>query len=276
MTGGATNDWTIQGTSTSSHFEVGGTAEAASSTIVLTMGGITNPSTLGSFFARIYSYNGGTADPDWFSVSNAGTDIDFGGVALSTAQAVNITARVQEKLQFCVSKADPTTDCGGTTTPNLVLGHGTPTVLDETATDTDTAYVQVSTNAQSGVVIRMKNSNACGGLSRDGGAVCDIPAVNSGAATAAAITQGVAEFGLRCTTSGSLIAQAPYAHATNFGMDTVTGAENVTTTYGDTILSSATALNNVESTLTYGATASLTTPAGIYTATMDLIATGTF
>ncbi|MCA9324482.1 hypothetical protein KDA23_00215 [Candidatus Saccharibacteria bacterium] len=278
MTGGTTNDWDIINAATSaSHLEIGGTSEAGSTTITLTLGGthfITNPSALGSFYARIYTYSGN--DPDWTAVATPGTVVDFGGIALSTAEAIDITARVQEKLQFCVSKADPTADCTGTSTPDLTLGHGSPQILDETAVDTDTAYIQVSTNAQSGVIIRMKNSNACGGLSRDGGSTCDIPAVNSGGNTAAALAAGTAEFGLRCTPAGTLTAAAPYATGGQYGMDTTTGGDNVTTTYGDTILSSAGAVNNQESLLTFGAAASLTTPAGVYTATMDLIATGTF
>jgi hypothetical protein len=123
----------------------------------------------------------------------------------------------------------------------------------------------------------MKNSNACGGLSRDAGATCDIGPANTGANAAAVIAPGTAEFGLRCVPAGTLTAAAPYnGAATNYGMDTTTVNDNVTTTYGDTILSSAAAINNQEATLTFGASASLTTPAGVYTASMDLIATGTF
>lgn len=279
MTGGTTNDWDIINlATTANHLEIGGTSESGPKSLVLTLGGthfITNPSSLGSFYARIYTYTGN--DPNWTAAVTPGTVVDFGGVALSTAQAINITARVQEKLQFCVSKADPGSNCTGTSAPDLTLGHGSPLILDESQADTDTAYVQVSTNAQSGVIIRMKNSNACGGLSRDGGTTCDIPAVGSGGNASLGYALSAQGFGLYCTPAGTLTAAAPYngGGSTQYGMDTTSGS-NVTTTYGSTILSSSGAVNNEESTLTFGGRAALTTPAGIYTATMDLIATGTF
>jgi hypothetical protein len=46
--------------------------------------------------------------------------------------------------------------------------------------------------------------------------------------------------------------------------------------YGDTIEASTAACDSVNSQLTYGADATTTTPAGVYTTTEALIATGTF
>jgi hypothetical protein len=271
--------WAIVGAATSAtHLEIGGaTQAAASTTVTLVLANITNPSSLGGFFGRIYTY--GVADPDWTAVATPGTVVDFGGIALSTAEAVQVTARVQEKLQFCVSATVMSSnDCTGQTTPAITIGSGTPKVLD-TTTSTAPAYVQVSTNAGGGVSVRMKNSNATctnpGGLSRDGGTTCDIGPANGGAAVSAALSG--AEFGLYCTPDAGLTAQAPYSDSATptYGMDTVS-AQNVTTTYGSQILTSAGALDGVNSVLTFGAQSALTTPAGVYTASMDLIATGVF
>lgn len=276
-----TSGWAIVGAATTaSHLEIGGaTALTGGTPATLTLTTITNPSTTGAFFARIYTY--GAADPDWTGAGSGltGTVVDFGGVALSTADVISITARVQEKLTFCVSSAAMSgNNCTGQATPvNLTLGSGTPVVLSTSAPDTDVAYVQITTNATNGVTVRMKNNNSCGGLSNDNGTNCYIEAVNSGSATAAAITGGTTgEFGMYCTPDAGLTAQAPYASGTtDYGMDTVSG-ENVTTTYGSTILTSAGPIDGLNSSLTFGAQATLTTPAGIYTAQMDLIATGTF
>jgi hypothetical protein len=243
-------------------------------TFVLTTA--TNPTTLGSFYARIITYTSDAGDIDSYAPATEGsTDAeDYGGIALSTVNVVNIQAKVQETLTFCVSEQDPDPNCANTTTPALTLGHGANEILDPTATDTDVAFMQASTNAQSGIVVRMKNSNTCGGLSRDAGATCDILPAGG---TAATITPGAsALFGMYVTPGSGVTATAPYASGTTqYGMDN-TALVGVSSTYGSNIATSAGPLNNIESTMTFGATATNTTPAGLYVANMTIIATGTF
>jgi hypothetical protein len=74
--------------------------------------------------------------------------------------------------------------------------------------------------------------------------------------------------------------------ALGFGMDTTTAAVNgntpatnvgtVITTFGSTIASTSNPNYHVKTAYVFGATASLGTPAGIYTANLSMIATGTF
>ena len=118
----------------------------------------------------------------------------------------------------------------------------------------------------SGAVVRIKGDTLKSGSN-------SIAAVG---AAAAAIVAGTANFGLRVSTPGGLTATAPYNDASNYGLDITTAGENLTTTYGDQLASVNAAVNNSTTTMTYAATASNTTPAGIYTATHQLIATGTF
>lgn len=236
----------------------------------------TNPSATGTFYARIITYTSHNGDILSYAPGTEGsTDAeDYGGIALSTANRINITAKVQETLTFCVSEADPDPGCTNTTTPLLTLGHGANEILDNTATDTDVAFMQISTNAQSGVTVRMKNSNACGGLSRNGGSTCEIAARGGTAGTIPAGT--TAYFGMYVTAGSGVTAAAPYSSGTTqYGMDTTAGT-GVTSTYGSTIATSSGPLDNIESTMTYAATATVTTPAGLYSADMTIIATGTF
>jgi hypothetical protein len=209
--------------------------------------------------------------------SSGGTVFDFGGVALSTANVISVTAKVQETLTFCVSQASPGAACSGTSTPTVTLGHGSPAVIDSSVTDTNASvtptYMQITTNASGGAIVRMKSNNACAGLSSDGGTTCAIPPV--GGTTASTIPAGTAKFGLTVGTgaggTGALTPDANYT--TNYGMDT----SGVTSTYGDPIAATASApATNMTSQLTFGATASPTTQAGVYTANLQLIATGTF
>jgi hypothetical protein len=294
--------WNVTASASQVKLALGSGTAASVGAQVFNLNGITNPSSTGSFYARIYTY----ATPGFGSYASAtspGNYLDYGGVALSTNQIITITARVQETLQFCVSGADPATwtttyDCSDTaaaTAPALTLGHGSPTaILDSSAVDTGTVYSQLSTNATNGAVIAMRNNNTtCGGLSADGGVTCRIPAVG---ATAAAIIAGTAAFGMYAAPSyianvvssngtGSDTPLAPYATAGSYGMDNATAQGTNTsypnqgndeTTFGSIVATTSAPCYRVDNSYKFGATASLTTPAGIYTANLDMVATGTF
>jgi hypothetical protein len=264
--------------------------------------GFTNPNSNATFYARIYTYaatgTSGTAGTALGHNTNTPTGyVDFGAVALSTSSVVNVTARIQENLTFCASLAAPTANCGGTTAPAVILGHGTNAkIIDSSAVDAASAYTQISTNAYAGAIIRMHNANTCGGLSADGGTTCGVPAHNTGSGSAAtAMTAGTStSFGLSVLPgaaisggSGSTTPDANYYSASHvtfaasnpdlyFGMDTTTSGSNTITTYGDSIMSCAGPVSNVNTQLVFAATANNTTPAGLYSSNMSLIATGTF
>ncbi len=262
-----------------------------------TFTGIVNPTTAGSFYARIYTgASGYTYTP---AATNGGTPTstgyaDYGGVAMSTASVVSITARVMPTLTFCVSSGtgangatNPiTSNCGGTVAPNITIGHGSQDVLSSSQVDTYSVFSQLSTNATAGAVIRadINNSgtNTCGGLLLTGAAACSagnyIPPVNNGNAAGGTITAGTAAFGLSVANgtggTGTVSAFGCYTSAA-YCMDT-TANTGVTSTFGSEVASSTGPVNNVNNQYTFGATVSNTTPAGIYTANMSLIATGTF
>jgi hypothetical protein len=268
--------WAL-GTNTASRVKLTnstGTTLTASSAVDFELNGVTNPSATATFWARIYTFSG-TTYGTYSAAATPGNYVDYGGFALSTVSLINITATVMETLTFCVNKTAPGNACTTLTTPvNLTLGHGTPQILDSTVADTDTAHMQVSTNALSGAAIRMFTHNTCTGLSRDNGSTCPIP--GSGGTPDPFTTINTAEFGLNVGTGsggvGTITPTAPYSTAANYAMQAA-----VASTYGDKIADTAgTAAANVDSTLTFAAQANVTTPAGVYTANESLIATGTF
>ncbi|MFO0781555.1 MAG: hypothetical protein U0524_01510 [Candidatus Saccharimonadales bacterium] len=293
---------------------------AANSTEVFDLSGITNQSATGTFFARIYTF----PDDSWGTYVDADTvnldpNSDFGGIALSTAAVITITARVQESITFCVSNADPTTwtAAGGGTAyscsasevadnpPAVTIGHtvgGTTLVLDSGVVDKgDTPiWSQLSTNATHGAVINLRSNWACGGLSADGGTTCAIPPVGD---TATIMTPGDAAFGIFVSDSygrpeavGATTPSAAYNDGVNenetdmtqlaFGMDNTTATAqvsgqsaysgSVSGTFGSTLAKSTGPTYRVQNRYIFGATAALTTPAGIYTSNMTMTATGTF
>jgi hypothetical protein len=153
--------------------------------------------------------------------------------------------------------------------------------LDSQQVDPDTAWTQLSTNAQGGAAIRMRNTATSGGLNAG---TNSIPAVNAGNGVApSAIGVGVAAFGLYVADgtggTGTIDGDDNYndGTSTHYGMDTTSAnGANVLGTYGDIIAAATAPVNNVANELTFAAQASNTTPAGIYTANIILIATGTF
>ena len=298
----AANNWTMSNVAGQVKFQNTGTPgeEMTSTTQTIDLTGIDNPDFVGSFYARITTYSnsswGTYVDP-----TNVGAYVDYGGVALTTVPTIQITARVEEQLDFCLSSVgswQAASNCGdalvAANPPVIELGHGSaPVVLDSQNRDTANLYSQLSTNASSGAVVRLRNSNtSCGGLSSDDGATCAIPAHNSGSgAGASAMPIGTASFGLFVSDSslgtggvGSLTPSTAYhdaAHTTIptdlwYGMDTTTANNNTISAFGSTICSTNSPAQFVNTTYVFAATASLTTPAGIYEANLSMIATGTF
>jgi hypothetical protein len=300
----------------------------ANSVLHFTVTGVTNPSTVGTFYARILTY---TSDTVALTYTDTSPKVyqDFGGFALSTANPVSITARVQETLTYCVSGLDLSgngtgvqmaagTTCANATAPTFVLGHGTDQstfTIDNSETDVATAYTQISTNASQGAIVRMKNFNTCsnGGLSSNGGTACNINGVigtgTPPGSVASPITPGTTGFGLyvsngavtaaTATSGGAYVPDPNYhdaLHTTESATITTVNTlpyysptpdlyygdnqdptSGVGTTYGNVVATTSGApCSQMNNHLVFGVTAGLTVPAGIYTATIDFIATGTF
>ena len=208
---GTTGSWTPTSAYSGQTFKMSnstGVALTAGNDYTFVVNGVTNMSDIGTFYSRLITYSTATGDIDTYDHGDAGNYQDYGGFALSTAQIVQVTAKVQETLTFCVSGTldtitpypsttlVPPDTCASTAPPAIILGHGDNQTLDPSAIDRNTVWTLTSTNALRGVAIRMHNSNSCGGLSTDSGVTCDIPAVGPG--TSAAITAGTAMFGMFC------------------------------------------------------------------------------
>lgn len=265
---------------------------------------LTNPSgTPGTFYARVTTYtnstNLGTFD-NTTPGTTPGTYADEGGVALSTASTLGITAYVQESMSFCVANIAPQDNCGGiddTNNPSMTLGEtvagSTQKVLDSTKVSTGEDYAQLSTNAAHGAVVNLHSSTTgCGGLVRVNDTVgnCDIKPQNSDPTTNT-IAAGNALFGLTVGTTvaahdasdqpvtgfGTLQPSGSY-NGTNYFLDYTSGdTAGVTSTYGSALFdSNGGPVSGKNVPVTFGVSAAANTPAGIYSATLNMIAVGTF
>ncbi len=289
----ATSGFTID-SATTNRVVVAGSMTATPTTVDIS--GINNPSVSGTMYARIVTFdtpvNAAASTPEALGSSA----VDDGAVALSITPTIGISGDVLESITFCVSGGETNpiqADCAGTlVAPTLKLGEQTgdiialaPGVISE-----GTIFTQISTNANSGAVIRLKsNATDCGGLLRAGAApgTCDIlPALDQG------ITAGTtdARFGVKTATatgstgvgivpSGTLVPAAGSLYSnTDYALNFVSGnATGVTSTFGDPFLDTGGEVaNNQNMALTFGVKVNNDTPAGAYSADLSMIAVGKF
>jgi len=263
-----TSTWTASAESTSTLELTSSTAIAQSTSTPdsFTLTTATNPSTTGTFYARITTYAStpptATSSPA-YSATSPGNYVDSGGFALSTTSAIDITAIVQEALSFCVYPGTSGATCG--TNPSFQMGTsvGGVTVISSGAVSTNPVDFSISTNADHGAAIDLEGGTLTNGSNT-------IPAMT----TAGAITAGTADFGLYLSTLGTDITPtSPYSSSSS---DYYLNPTDTNSTFGQQIASLSAPVNGSVSTITYGVTASNTTPAGVYTATHQLIATATY
>lgn len=253
-------------------------AIANSEQVLVDIAGITNPTTSGPLYARIATFANAT---------DAGTGdnvIDNGSVVIGITNTIGVSGAVLETMTFCVSKNPISVDCAGVSDPAnlpiLEIGEGVGDVkaLQPGAISTGTLHTQITTNAVTGAVVNLKSGNDCGGLKRANVTTCDIlPTLNAN------LAEGTAAFGVMTSaaTGGSGIfqpAQGSIYNATTYAFNfNVDKSEGVTSTFGDPFLDTGGApVNNRNMALTFGASVSNSTPAGLYQTSLSMIATGKF
>lgn len=254
-----------------------------------------------SFYARIYVYNvTNPANPTVGSGNTASaTNLEHtGGIAMSTAEQLTITARVQEILEFCVgTNATAPADCSAMTGNSVDLG-----VLDFNNVNRSTQQtaptqgsVMARTNAANGINIdyfaeqASTGTNHLGALRVDGancnaGVVQTDQCIDSIGTTQAPIVAGTEEFGLCVfgvdTSSGTTSnfaagVAADYDDIINTCDNTGGFAFDETGT-ADDLIDTSTVVNDEMAELEFAATSSVTTPTGVYNVTLTFIGTSTF
>jgi len=276
----ATPDYTATGTLNRVIVE---SAITASENVSVDVTGITNPSTAGPLFARIATF----VDSAAATGADAEDVIDNGSVVIGITNTIGVSGAVLETMTFCVAKAAITANCANASAnlPTLQIGEevGDTLALQPNAISTGILYTQITTNAATGAVINLKSATDCGGMKRVGAAVCDIVPTQQ-----ANLVAGTAAFGVMTSAaSGNSIPGAngvlqPVAGSgygtAGYAFNYVAGnATGVTSTFGDPFLDTdGKPVNNQNMQLTFGATVSNNTPAGNYSTSLSMIATGKF
>jgi len=261
--------------------------------------GITNPTTTNTtFYARIITFNSNAGAQGYTSgdmdAGDPNSDVDAGGVALSTAEQLIVTAKVPERLVFCIyvdTGQAPANDCTGKTGSAVNLGDDNGALHVEGEFVNKDAFYGVSTNAGGGTVIRVKGDTLTSGSDT-------IDAIT----TEAGSTIGTEQFGLcnyedqgsgltldtkydgtdgitgNCSTVADNSGTATTGNATPdgtwFTFDTNT-TDGTASTYGDELASKA-AGDFSTGNIAFVGNIAPATEAGIYLSTLTFIATGTY
>lgn len=277
--------------------------------------GITNPTTTNTtFYARVITFTTTTGAQEYTSQDVENTDnipdldsgtpnvaVDAGGFALSTAAQITITAKVPEKLTFCVYTTGAGTDCSGKSGTAITLGDQNG-VLSDTGPYVDkSAKYTVATNALYGVAIRMKGGTLKTnlGCSEAVTQACSIDSTGNPGATSSPNSEqfGMCTYTSVDTTPSTLSPAALYngggagvcqGTTQTAGLSGGTGGDNGATftfdntagsgtvsTYGQTIADKA-AGTYTTGVLVFLGNITTTTEPGIYTTTLTFIATGTY
>lgn len=133
--------------------------------------GVVNPSTLGSFYTRLYTYQ--TED-------GTGPAVQSGGVAMSTNVDVNLEAEVPPYLTFCLAITISVFECSSATSFFTNFGE-----FSTASTSTATSQMIAATNAGGGYSIRVNGTTLTSGNNV-------IPALT----TQTASQPGVSQFGM--------------------------------------------------------------------------------
>ena len=262
-----------------------------------------------TFYVRIYTFAGTSA-----TAYNAGSPPlgnYEGGLAMSTAQQINVTARVQEELTFQVGADEVADDCAtfSQTTVDLgVLSSGGvnfASTQPNTGVDSDVACVEVTTNASNGVNVyyigdNLNNGACVGSTDTENGTPDETDlcinsdqdgsdADNNTNSASPDIAAGTEQWGLSViddtidnnasaiTDTDNMDHAAAYDGTTD-SSGTAATADNWTfvPNAAQLICSSTTVVNAEICQVDMAGTAAITTPTGIYTTTLTFIATATF
>ncbi|MEO5691354.1 MAG: hypothetical protein ABIQ64_04160 [Candidatus Saccharimonadales bacterium] len=161
-------------------------AVPGSGNLVYRLDNIKNPTTEGTFFVRITTYNG---------TDGATGPIDTGTVAASTAEQIVLNGIMPESLVFCtgadITKTAGVPDCSTATSGIINFNQ----LFSPTDTATAVSRMAASTNAGQGYVITVNGPTLTSGSN-----------TISGVATPSASLKGIAQFGLNLRVNTSAAA----------------------------------------------------------------------
>lgn len=221
-------------------------------TVTYEMDNITTPTTSGAYFLRI----------ETFATEDAtGLGTDFGGLALSSSDIVNINTTVPPYLLFCMGVTITGTDCDTASGSYLNFGE-----LSANSARTGTTQMVVATNAADGYVIVLNGTTMLSGTNAIAALVANDVS-----------RPGTSQFGINLRNNSD---PSVGSNVTGGGTGTPTANYNIVNRYrfvpGEQIASAATADAYRKYTVSYIVNVPNGQAPGIYVSTITYITTATF
>jgi hypothetical protein len=226
----------VSGTTfTMTRAELGTTATSGTSLslsappITFVVYGVTNPTSTGALYARVYSFSTYATASTFASTAPltsstyttaASANIDSGGIALYITNTLTISAKVQEYLQFCVYSSATATAAPCSLTGSTVTLGNTSGILSITSAYVDSSTrFDIATNASGYAAITFTGLPLSNGslLIENSGA----SGTGSTAATAYTSSVGTDQFGL-CAIAAAAGNQATNYTSTNLTFPSAT------------------------------------------------------
>ncbi|HET6863643.1 MAG TPA: hypothetical protein VFH37_00350 [Candidatus Saccharimonadales bacterium] len=213
---------------------------------------IINPSTTGSYYARIQTYASNDA---------TGPSTDYGGVAFSITSSISITSQVPPYVLFCSAVIVPAYNCSSANGSVVDLGN-----IKSNSTSAGQSQLLVATNAGSGYSIYMQGTSLTSGN--------DV--INSLSLPTAPVS-GTNQFGLNLRANLlPAVGQDPAGPGTGVPTFDYNQPDKYKFVSGDIIASSPLAEDFRRFTVSYVADATSSQPAGVYVSTVTYIVVGNF
>jgi len=282
-----------------------GVAGTTGQSVTFDITNVTNPTSNGTFYGRIITYTDSIVAAA-YAPGIPGTLQDDGGIALSVANELTITARVQETLEFCVGTNDAGTNSNCTDISGTAIDLGVVDSASPTTSVSNAGLAMITTNAANGAAIYYKTEqDTASGKLKQAGETCidNVSTIdacfNSAGTTRAQIatssdgerfgmaissidtSNGGATTNLICddnytieTANTTCSALTPAPDATGYAWDDTGAFDVIATSDGAAITTSV--LDHEMLNLQFAAQAAVTTPTGLYTVTANFVATSTF
>jgi len=219
--------------------------------LLFTFTGITNPSSTGSYYARIFTYA---------SSDGTGPSTNANGLAFTINRGLGIDTEVPPYIKFCLGESITNFDCTTATEPFSDLGDLSPNI-----TSAAQSQMVIATNAEGGYSMWVS-----GATMMSGGNV--INAMNGGT-----VAKGTSQFGLNLRANNTpQIGQEP----------TGPGSGGVTVNYsqqnhfrfltGDILATATQPDDNRKYTVSYIVNIPPGTPGGVYSTTLTYVCLANF
>ncbi|MGH7234195.1 MAG: hypothetical protein ACREF7_01995 [Candidatus Saccharimonadales bacterium] len=216
------------------------------------LAGITNPTTIGTFYARELTFPSSDA---------SGSPTDTGGVALAINSSVLVTTYVPPYLYFCAGISISGFDCNNTGGNYLNFGNLTPA-----ATSSSESQMLIATNAKNGYTIQANGNSMTSGNN-----------VILPLSTASLAKPGTNQFGLNLVANsqpsigGNVQGPGTGSPVLSYSQPNIFKYTN-----GDVVASSSVASDLREYTVSYIIDINSSQPPGYYATTLTYIGMGNF